>query len=95
MHTERVENPQVTICFGLTLGYEAAPSSSVEFPPKVTTYSLPVPVFGDTSAVEGVLTAARHTATEGLAGMMDSPGIQIIILKFLNLVPYHLNSYIW
>lgn len=52
----------------LMLGSEAAPGSSAEFSPKVTTYTLPVPVFGDTSAVEGVLTAARHTAAEGIAG---------------------------
>ncbi|XP_021932406.1 nuclear pore complex protein NUP62-like isoform X2 [Zootermopsis nevadensis] len=59
----------VSVCFMLMLGSEAAPGSSAEFSPKVTTYTLPVPVFGDTSAVEGVLTAARHTAAEGIAGL--------------------------
>jgi hypothetical protein len=54
------------------LGSEAAPDNSAELSPEVTTYTLPVPVFGDTSAVEGVLTAARHTAAQGLAGIYVS-----------------------
>jgi hypothetical protein len=58
------------MCFALMLGSQSALGRSSEFPFKVTTYSLPVPVFGETSAVEGVLTAARHTAAGDLGGMV-------------------------
>jgi hypothetical protein len=55
---------QATVCFALMLGSEAVSGSSIQ----ITTFSVPVPIFGDTSAVEGVLTAARNTASGGLAG---------------------------
>jgi hypothetical protein len=75
--------PQVSICSVLMLGCQAAPGSSIEFSPEVTTYSLPVPVFGDTSAVEGVLTAARHTEAEGLAGTYCT--LKLLRLRYLRL----------
>jgi hypothetical protein len=59
--------PQVTIYFALML---TALGRTAHFPLTVMTYSLPVPVFGETSAVEGVLTAARHTAAGDLGGML-------------------------
>lgn len=52
---------QATVCVVLVLGSEAVPYNSVQ----VTTFSAPVPSFGGTSVVQGVLTPASHTASEG------------------------------
>jgi hypothetical protein len=56
------------VYFALILGSESALRPSAGSPLEVTTYSLPIPVFGDASAVEGVLTAARHSAAGNLGG---------------------------
>jgi hypothetical protein len=58
------------VSFALILGSDIALRASAEPPPKVRIYSLPVPVFGDASAVEGVLTAAIPTAAGDLGGKL-------------------------
>ena len=62
---------QVCLCLLLALGTEGHRKSSIQFPPVVTTYSVPVPVFGGDNAIEGVLTAARITQSGDLSGNSD------------------------
>jgi hypothetical protein len=65
------------VCFALILGSEQVLQSSADPPLEVMTYSLPVPVFGDASAVEGVLTAARHSAAGDLGGKSRPESTQL------------------
>jgi hypothetical protein len=60
------------VYFALILGSRSVLHSSADSPLQVMTYSLPIPVFGDASAVEGVLTAARHSAAGELGGKSRS-----------------------